>query len=174
MPGIFALPNLISLSRIPLAVAFVFFPARDARLAIIAAAAGTDFLDGWLARRGHGSRLGAVLDPVTDKAFVVTSLIALAVSGPLRPLELLVLLARDIAVVFGLVVVLLRRAHMRLSARLPGKLATVVQLAALVLLVLSPDWKPLVLVLVGVTSAAAIYDYGREAIRALRHDTNPA
>lgn len=162
------LPNLVSLARVPLAVAFVLSDDRVARLALIAAAAATDFLDGFLARRGRGTRLGAILDPVTDKTFWITAIIGLAVQGPLTLLELLVMLSRDIAVALGVAVVLLRRARMAFKARMSGKVTTVVQLAGLIALVAAPAWKAPVVIVVGVVSAVAIWDYGREAVRALR------
>ena len=162
------LPNLISLARIPLAIAFLLEDARDVRLALIAAAALTDFLDGWLARRGRRSSLGAVLDPVTDKVFVVTAIMSLAVNGPLSIAEMLIMLARDIAVGIGLAVVLIERAPMTLSARLPGKVATVLQLAGLVALVLTPASRRPVILVVAAANAWAIWDYGLAAVRALR------
>lgn len=168
MARILTLPNIISIARIPLAVGFLLFEQRLARLFIIAAAALTDFLDGYLARRGRRSRVGAVLDPVTDKTFVVTAIVSLAVNGPLNALELLVMLSRDIAVAIGLAIVLIRRAPMKLSARMPGKVATVVQLAALVALVLTPAARVPTILVVAMVSAVAIWDYGREAVRALR------
>lgn len=166
--GLLTLPNLVSSARVPLALAFLAFDGRAVRLALIAAAGLTDFADGWLARRGRGSSLGAVLDPITDKTFLVTALISLAVNGPLTLLELAVMLARDIAVAVGFTVVVLRRAPMRLSARMPGKVVTVLQLAALVALVLLPGWKLAVVAVVGAASAVAILDYGRLAVLALR------
>jgi phosphatidylglycerophosphate synthase len=167
------LPNLISLARIPLAIAFLLSDGVAVRLALIAAAGLTDFLDGWLARRGRGSSLGAILDPITDKTFLVTALISLAVNGPLNLPELAVLLARDIAVALGFVVVLLRRAPVKLSARMPGKVVTVLQLAALFALVLLPTARLAVVAIVGIASAIAIYDYGRVAVRGLRSPAPP-
>ncbi|NJD09644.1 MAG: CDP-alcohol phosphatidyltransferase family protein [Gemmatimonadetes bacterium] len=162
------LPNLISAARVPMAIAFLAIDHRITRLVLIVAAGLTDFADGWLARRGRGSRFGAVLDPVTDKAFLVTALISLAVSGAISMPELLVLLARDGAVAFGFAVVVLLHAPMHLSARLPGKTVTVLQLAALVVLVLFPAWHVPVVTVVGAASAVAICDYGRLAVIALR------
>jgi CDP-diacylglycerol--glycerol-3-phosphate 3-phosphatidyltransferase/cardiolipin synthase len=171
--GLLHLPNLVSLLRIPLAIGFLLLRDPAVRIAIIAAAAASDFMDGWLARRRGRSRLGAILDPVTDKTFLVSALISLAVNGPLRLLELLVLLARDIAVAIGFAVVLLRRAPMKLSARMPGKVVTVLQLLALVLLTLWPGLRVPVVVAVGLASAVAIADYGADAVRALRARETP-
>jgi phosphatidylglycerophosphate synthase len=167
-PAPLTVPNLVSAARIPLALAFLAFDQRLVRLLLIAAAGLTDFADGWLARRGRGTSLGAVLDPITDKVFLVTALISMAVNGPVNAVELLVLLARDLAVAVGFTIVVLRRAPMRLSARMPGKVVTVLQLAALVALVLLPDWKQVVVAVVGAASAVAVLDYGRQAILALR------
>jgi len=167
-PALLTLPNLVSAARVPLALAFLAFDQRALRLALIGAAGVTDFVDGWLARRGRGTRMGAVLDPITDKMFLVTALISLAVNGPLSLAELLILLARDLAVAVGFAIVVLRRAPMRLSARMPGKVVTVLQLAALVALVLLPEQKLPVIAVVGAASAVAILDYGRLAILALR------
>lgn len=168
MQRILTIPNLISLARIPLAIAFLASDHRLTRLALIAAAALTDFLDGWLARRGRRTSFGAVLDPVTDKTFLVTAIMSLAVNGPISVLEMLVLLSRDIAVAIGLAIVLWRRAPMKLSARMPGKVATVAQLAGLLALVITPAARIPVVLLVGLASAVAIWDYGRTAVRALR------
>lgn len=168
MHRLFALPNLVSLARLPLALAFLLTDQRMVRLGLIAAAGATDFLDGWLARRGRGTRLGAILDPVTDKTFWIVAIISLAVQGPLGWGELLIMLSRDIAVAIGVAIILMRRAPMQFRARMPGKVATVVQLAALVALVAFPALKLPVILIVGVVSAVAIWDYGREGVRALR------
>ena len=68
------LPNLISLFRIPLALLF-FIPSSALRLTLLAIAMLTDGLDGYIARRyGLQTRLGAILDPLTDKFFVLVAL----------------------------------------------------------------------------------------------------
>ena len=106
--------------------------------------------------------------PITDKAFLVTAVLSLAINGPLSALDVAILLSRDIAVGIGILIVLLRRAPMKYSARMPGKVLTVLQLAALVVLVIEPDLRVPVVAIVGLASIAAIWDYGREAILALR------
>jgi cardiolipin synthase len=79
------LPNLLTYGRVaavPLVVAFLFWPneawARWTALAIYAAAAITDFLDGYLARVwAQQSSLGRMLDPIADKLLVAAALLAL-------------------------------------------------------------------------------------------------
>ena len=50
----------------------------------------SDAVDGWLARRLGGNALGAVLDPVADKALLVTMYATLGAVGAL-PLWLAIL-----------------------------------------------------------------------------------
>ena len=79
------LPNLLTYGRVaavPLVVAFLFWPAdawaRWSALAIYAAAAITDFFDGYLARAwSQQSSLGRMLDPIADKLLVAAVLLAL-------------------------------------------------------------------------------------------------
>jgi CDP-diacylglycerol--glycerol-3-phosphate 3-phosphatidyltransferase/cardiolipin synthase len=88
------LPNLLTYGRVaavPLVVAFLFWPAdawaRWSALAIYAAAAITDFFDGYLARAwSQQSSLGRMLDPIADKLLVAAVLLALSadhtIAGP--------------------------------------------------------------------------------------------
>lgn len=78
------LPNLLTLSRILLIPFFVLvylIPGESTYLyaaALFALAAGTDWLDGYLARRlGQTTPFGAFLDPVADKLIVVSALVML-------------------------------------------------------------------------------------------------
>jgi phosphatidylglycerophosphate synthase len=83
------LPNLLTLSRIPLA-GLVWLVADDPPLllALLALAALTDVLDGWVARRLRPRRpgertpegIGAWLDPLCDKVFVISALAAVWVA----------------------------------------------------------------------------------------------
>ncbi len=87
---IWTIPNVLTLARLAaapgIAVPFLVLPRGEAEiwaLGIFLAAALTDALDGWLARRlGQESALGRVLDPIADKAMVVLALaLVLALHG---------------------------------------------------------------------------------------------
>jgi len=66
---------------------------------IFTAAAITDWLDGWLARRlNQTSAFGAFLDPVADKLMVAAALIILVQLGRVDAVIALVIIGREIAI----------------------------------------------------------------------------
>jgi CDP-diacylglycerol--glycerol-3-phosphate 3-phosphatidyltransferase/cardiolipin synthase len=156
------LPNLISLSRLGLAAAFVFLKRTDERLAIIAAAALTDILDGYFARlRGSATKWGALIDPIADRFFIFTAVCALLFDGVLTTWQYAVLISRDFMTAVGF---LTARAipwlrPVEFKSRRAGKIVTVLQFTALVMLYLSPDRVDVALACVALASAYAIADY---------------
>lgn len=166
--GVLTAANVVSFSRVPLAIAFVLLPAAGVRLAVLAVAAGTDLLDGWLARRLGPSRLGAWMDPVTDKIFMLTAFTMLAISGALGPLEVVGVLLRDIVAPAGyLSSVIARRPFNVPPARVGGKAVTVGQTLTLFAWLFE---SPLLRSMAWATAAMALYaiaDYGRLAVRSV-------
>jgi len=72
-----------AVATIPIALA-ILVDARPLALLLFAAAAASDGLDGWLARRtGTVTARGALLDPMADKVLVTGVAAALAVAGEL-------------------------------------------------------------------------------------------
>jgi cardiolipin synthase len=157
-----SLPNLISCSRLALAAGFVASGTVETRVGLIGAAALTDFLDGWLARRVHAtSRWGALLDPIADRVFVLTVVGTFLFGGLLGTGEYFVLIMRDLATAVGFltarVIPWLRTVQFK--ARISGKLVTVLQLATLAaVLIYSPAVTPL-LIAVAIMSVLSIADY---------------
>jgi phosphatidylglycerophosphate synthase len=132
-------PGLLSLARIPLAIAFVLVIGRAGpavALAILLAAGLSDVLDGWYARRfGQVTPTGAAIDPVTDKLFVLTVAFALVHHDLLLPVDVVLLSTREIAELPLVLWIATSRRARRLraehpSANLPGKVATAFQFAA--------------------------------------------
>ena len=158
---VFTIPNLLSIARFPLAAAFLATDAVPARVALIGAALLTDVLDGWLARRQQATRLGALLDPIADKTFILVAISAFLITGELSTADYFIVLARDFATALGfLVAYLLPGLDPRnFKARMSGKVVTVLQLATVLALVLhAPQLRQLVW-LVGAASVWAIVDY---------------
>jgi len=87
VPRIVTVPNALTAARLVLAPVFLWLYVRGdtARaVAVFAAAAATDLLDGLAARAlDQRSRLGAFLDPIADKVLALCVLFALAARGRL-------------------------------------------------------------------------------------------
>jgi cardiolipin synthase (CMP-forming) len=101
------LPNAITLARIcavPVAIWLVLRREWLAAALVFAAAGASDALDGWLARRGRASELGAVLDPIADKALVSGMTIVLAAVGELPAWLAILIVFRDLVIVGGVLV----------------------------------------------------------------------
>ena len=109
-------------------------------------AAGTDGVDGWVARRfNQRSRLGTILDPIADKGLLLTALVTLTFSPwPDKfPLWFLILvIARDVLAIGGALLLGQLAGLRELTPHWTGKVATVAQMVALGALMLSfpPSW----------------------------------
>ena len=142
------LPTWLTLFRIlllPVIVVVFYIPWRFSSLAaamVFVAAALTDWLDGWLARRlRQTSAFGAFLDPVADKLMVTVTLFLLVADHPtaLLALTAAVIVGREIGVsaLREWMAELGQRARVRV--RLIGKLKTVVQFVAIIVLLVEHD-----------------------------------
>lgn len=134
-PQFLNVPNLLSLSRLPLTVALcaaIVAGAWAVALAVFLLAALTDWLDGWWARRyGQGTAIGRALDPLTDKVLVGSAfifLIPVAEAG-VAPWMVAVIVGRELLVtgLRGMV----EAAGKQFGADWFGKLKTVLQMSAL-------------------------------------------
>jgi len=139
------LPNLVTLSRIPLMLivvallAYAPFPgAHLSALLIFLFAALTDWLDGWLARRmGQTSDFGKFMDALSDKILVLgmfVSLLALDKENELTDSALfpvLLILSREFLIT-GLRLAAAAQGVI-LAAERAGKIKTVLQLCCLTL-----------------------------------------
>jgi phosphatidylglycerophosphate synthase len=160
------LANALSLSRIPLGIAFWLTGGWTA-VAIVAIAALTDALDGNVARYAARRRnvplspVGGWLDPLCDKLFVAIVLVAIA---RVHPLDVLLLATRELLLV-PMILVYLARGHRlaELSAAPIGKVTTVVQLVAIACVVAGAPGAHLLAALTGVLGVATV---GRYLLRA--------
>jgi cardiolipin synthase (CMP-forming) len=106
----FNVPLLLTWLRIvaiPLFVAVLYMPeswisertANITSMWIFIAAAVTDWLDGYLARRwNQTTSFGAFLDPVADKLMVAAALIVLTEKGIVNPFASLIIIGREITI----------------------------------------------------------------------------
>ena len=159
--------DLLSVARIPLAVAFPL-ASNDWRLVILGIAAGTDLLDGPMARRFGASAIGSIIDPVADKLFMASAFGVVAVSGRLAAYEIVGVLLRDIVATVAFVATIYSKRPRAIPARAGGKAVTVAQVLTLVAFLTG---SPLLQPMAWATTAIAIYaiwDYYRVAPAAER------
>ena len=157
-----SLPNLISISRLALAVAFVVLDRADARIVLVMLALTTDYLDGWIARQfGPMTRAGALLDPFADRVFVLVAVSVFLFEAELTTVEYFIMISRDLMTAVGFLVsrIMPSLRAVAFQARLPGKLVTTLQLATFVAILIKPAAASPMIIVVGVVSLWAIVDY---------------
>jgi cardiolipin synthase len=157
--------DLLTALRVPLAIAFPFVRHPAGQLALVGAAAASDFFDGMLARHLGSSRTGALLDPVADKLFMAAAFLTVAARGLLHPVAMVAVLARDLVAMLGALGAWLWRRPMTLPARAGGKAVTVLQLLTLVAVITGSPYARRLTWATAAVGLYAIWDYARVASR---------
>jgi CDP-diacylglycerol---glycerol-3-phosphate 3-phosphatidyltransferase len=187
------LPTWLTLFRVlllPVMVVVFYLPFRWSNLgaaAIFVIAGFTDWLDGFLARRMNlTSAFGAFLDPVADKLMVAVTLFLLVQSHPGGWQGVLLAVTASVIVGREISVSALREWMAQIGARSKvkvaflGKLKTMAQMVALVVLLVQHDTESLasynvgeaLLVLAGILTIWSGVDYLRAAWPSLRGDSD--
>ena len=159
--------NVLTVLRIFLALPAVFAIVNnqlDVALGLVAVSALTDLLDGKLARmNGETTNLGKFLDPLADKIFVLSVLIALVDVGRVSSVPVVFLLLRELSVSFvrsfaasqGLV----------FEASLLGKFKTSLEFLAIFLLLTEYPFGIHVLWISVLAAYVSAYDYLRAYLK---------
>ena len=169
-------PSLVSWLRLPLAALFVGAANTPAlALGLLVAAAATDMIDGWYARRfRQATATGAVIDGFTDKAFMATVVITLIANDKVDLLGALQLATRELGE-FPLVVWwALHRDRRQARAEDPkanvvGKLCTIFQFAAVTGLLTDASWRPFALGASALMGCLAAWKYWQRELRSQQH-----
>jgi CDP-diacylglycerol--glycerol-3-phosphate 3-phosphatidyltransferase len=138
------IPNALTLARFAAIPIFIVLEATAdggkswAAAIVFAAAAVTDQLDGWLARRWHvESRFGTVADPLADRLMIDAAVVLLFLHDRLPWPALVLILARDLVLVAGYKLVVPR--GYELSVSFLGKVATWILYASLALMLVTSE-----------------------------------
>jgi cardiolipin synthase len=154
---IVTIPNVLTVIRMVLVPVFVialYYQRFILALTIFLCAGITDGLDGMLARRfNQKSQLGTILDPIADKLLLVTSFITLSlpaiinrasIPAPQGNLHLPVpfwvttaVISRDVFIIVGAAAINVVTGFRNFSPSWLGKANTVVQIAAIFVILLS-------------------------------------
>jgi cardiolipin synthase len=137
---VLTIPNVISIIRlagVPLFLWLVLVPEADGlALAVLALSGLSDYADGYLARKlNQTSQLGAILDPVADRLYILSTVIGLGIRDIIPWWVAIILPARD-AFLWCLVPFLRTRGYSSLPVHFLGKAATANLLYAFPLLLL--------------------------------------
>lgn len=144
------LPNIISLVRLLAVLPILWLLYRQEfgwALLLFAAAGFSDGLDGYLAKRySWQSRIGGILDPLADKALLVTCFLMLGALS-LVPLWLVMAVAaRDLLIVAGALFYNYRVEELKAAPTRVSKLNTLLQISLIVVVVANagplplPEW----------------------------------
>lgn len=154
-------------------------------LGVFVAASGSDGIDGWVARHFNQiSKFGAFIDPIADKALLLTGVVTLSLvdwgePGWRLPLWFAaIVVLRDCIILGGIVVLWKNRRKVKIVPHWSGKLTTVAQMFALGWVMLrvvdvSPAWPCALAAVLTLWSGAQYIHHGYEILRG-RADLNPA
>lgn len=179
-----ALPNALTLARLPLAALFWIAPDDPPfALTVLAVAGLTDLADGWVVRRRRAGRWkrrdpgafaagtgrGAWLDALCDKIFVVSVVTAVWVTVQPPAYESLLVVTRELlmaplSVAFRLMPEDFRKEY-DFTAGWPGKITTVLQFAAIGLAILRSEWLLPTAIAASASGAVAVAYYVHRAWR---------
>lgn len=128
-----SLPNLISLGRlvlVPIIVTLIVQPEWELAFALFVVAGVSDAVDGWLAKRFDlRSELGSYLDPLADKALLVSIYVSLAIVGVLPSAIAILVVSRDVMIVGAVMVSWVLDKPVAIRPLLVSKLNTLAQIA---------------------------------------------
>ena len=136
------LPNKLTIARViavPVFIVFYLMGWSVAAFVVFSLASITDTLDGNIARkRNLVTNFGKIMDPLADKILVYSALCLFVETGVIKGWMLIVILAREF-VVAGLRTVAASNGIV-IAAGVSGKIKTVLQMIAVLLLILGKYW----------------------------------
>jgi cardiolipin synthase (CMP-forming) len=174
--ALLTLPNVITFARlcmVPMAVWFVLERGLIEAFFVFMAAGLSDALDGWLARRnGSGNSVGALLDPVADKALLVSMYVTLAAVNELPDWLAILVVFRDLVIVGGVIVLSVLGMPVAIKPLYVSKLNTALQIVLVAVTLLLAGYglqailaKQILIWVVGATTLASGAAYVWKAAR---------
>lgn len=126
------IPNALTFLRILLIIPFsaaILVENYSLALVLFFVAAATDGIDGFLARHFNWhTRLGAIADPLADKALLLTSYLMLSLNGDLPVWLFLLVAGRDLLIVCGGLAFHYAIGRFDMEPSVPGKINTFIQI----------------------------------------------
>ena len=177
-----SIPNLITLGRIllvPVVVWAISSGAMWIAFVLFLAAGVSDAVDGYLAKRfGMTTELGAYLDPLADKALIVSIYLTLGINGDIPRWLVILVVSRDIMIVGAFMLSWLIGSPIKVKPLLVSKLNTAAQIvfACVVLGSLGFDYElpKLTLALMGLVAVLGLLSVAAYVGEWVRHMNSTA
>jgi cardiolipin synthase (CMP-forming) len=177
-----SIPNLITLGRIllvPVVVWAISSGAMWIAFVLFLAAGVSDAVDGYLAKRfGMTTELGAYLDPLADKALIVSIYLTLGINGDIPRWLVILVVSRDIMIVGAFMLSWLIGSPIKVKPLLVSKLNTAAQIvfACVVLGSLGFDYElpKLTLALMGLVAVLTLLSVAAYVAEWVRHMNSTA
>lgn len=135
------IPNILTIARIGLVPwLLVLLQAQQYSLSLVvfAVAGMTDALDGFIAKRFNAqTKLGALLDPLADKALLVSAYVMLSIMKLVPFWLMIVVVFRDVVIVGGYLLMRLSFDSIEMRPLLISKANTLIQITFIILVLLS-------------------------------------
>lgn len=132
------IPNILTTLRLFLAVPVCIFILGENYTGVlwIAFIAGiSDVLDGWLARRICAeSRYGSIVDPIADKALLISAFVSFVIVGLLPRWVVIIVVVRDIIIVAGVILCHRLMGRYEMTPSFWGKTSTFTQITFVLML----------------------------------------
>ena len=136
VPNFFTILRIVS---IPFFVIALIYDHLFIALLIFIGAGITDGLDGLIARLyDQRTTIGAYLDPIADKLLLTTSFIVLAVLGIIPSWLTVIVIARDVIIVLGILILHLTSHKVEIKPIFFGKASTVAQIVTIAWALVTP------------------------------------
>jgi cardiolipin synthase len=172
-----SIPNIITLCRIllvPIIIWAIASSQMEIAFVVFIIAGVSDAVDGFLAKRFNmTSELGALLDPLADKALLVSIYVALGIWGAVPRWLVILVVSRDIMIVAAVIVSWLFDKPVEIKPLMVSKLNTVAQVAFAALVLASLGFgfepRPYDLILMGLVTIFTLVSVSLYLVEWVRH-----
>jgi cardiolipin synthase len=171
------LPNFITIARligVPLIVWLMIADRFVEALVFFIVAGLTDAVDGFIAKRFNAaSELGAYLDPVADKALLVSVFCTLGFKGALPAWLIVLVVSRDLFIIGGMLLAYVLASPMAVKPLWVSKINTVAQIVLLAFVLADRSgiglFEALIFPIVLVVAAFTVASAGAYLVEWVRH-----
>ena len=127
------LPNLITLGRlilVPVIIYLIDAQQFEAAFWVFVAAGISDGVDGFIAKRfGYTTTLGAYLDPVADKALLVSIFVSLGMQDVIPNWLVILVVSRDVLIIGAVLISWIIGFNVTMQPLMVSKINTTLQIA---------------------------------------------